>query len=258
MKAVILCGGKGVRLNNAWEPIPKAMVRIGHRPMIWHVMKIFSKVGITEFVLALGSGGEKIREYFINYNLFTNDLTVELGKQQVVLNSAHQEKDWKVTLVDTGEAAGTGARLFRCRDYIKDENFFVAYSDCLADVKLDRVLEEHQKSGRIATVTGVLPPFRYGEFIVADKQVVSYNEVSHLKSLGGWVNGGFMVFSPGIFNYLEPYNECILEKNIFPRLVADKQLNVSEHTGFWQCLDNDRELNYLNQLCSNNTEPWLA
>lgn len=257
MKAIILCGGKGIRLKDFLEPMPKALVRIGHRPMIWHIMKIFSKFGINEFILALGERGDMIRDYFLNYDFFTNDVTIELGAKNIVFSSQHQEKNWKITFVDTGEDAGTGARVLRCQDYVNGQDFFVTYSDCLSDVKLDKVLEQHRSSGHIATITGVLPPFRYGEFVVEDNQATDYHEVSRLKSLSGWVNGGFMVFSPDIFNYLEPYNECVLEKNIFLRLVRDKQLGISEHVGFWQCLDNDREFNSLNQLCSNNSACWL-
>ncbi len=244
-------------MKNYLEPIPKALVRIGHRPMIWHVMKIFSKFGINEFVLALGSGGDKIRDYFLNYDFSVNDMTMELGSKNIIFNSQNQEKNWKITFVDTGEEAGTGARVLRCQDYVKDQDFFVTYSDCLSDVKLDKVLDYHRSNGRIATVTGVLPPFRYGEFIFENNQLVDYHDSSHLKSMVGWVNGGFMVFSPRIFNYLEPYNECVLEKNIFSRLVADRQLDISEHTGFWQCLDNDRELDILNQMYSHNAACWL-
>lgn len=256
MKIIILCGGKGIRLENDIGFIPKSMVKIGHRPMLWNVMKIYSKFGFTDFVLALGKDGGLIRDYFLNFNKHFNDIIVNLENGSVEYLTNNQEKDWKITCVETGENAGTGARISRCQDYV-DNMFMVAYSDCLSDISVKAVLESHIKSGKIATITGVMPPYRYGEFVFDNNEVINFNEKSLLRSDSGWVNGGFMVFNKEIFNYLNPFNECILENEIFKKLVADKQINIFKHSGFWQCLDNDREFNFLNDLCDKNLNYWL-
>lgn len=257
MKCVILCGGQGIRLNNSLNFIPKGMVKIGHRPLLWHVMKIFSQYGFTEFVLALGQNGQIIRDYFLHYDENINDLSITLGEAKVVYNSRHQEEKWKITFVETGEISGTGARLFRCQKYLGNEDFLVTYSDCLADIDINKLAEFHKHHGKAATVSGVMPPFRYGEFTMENNTPIAYSNLSRLKSPNGWVNGGFMVFAPEIFSYLTPYNESVLEKEVFTQLVKDKQIGVFKHSGFWQCLDNDRECQYLNQLAEKNSEFWL-
>ena len=258
MKVIILCGGEGVRLKNMLEPIPKAMVKIGYRPILWHVMKIFSKFGYNEFVLALGAGGEKIRDYFINYDMFANDVTIELGNpDSTVINSQNQEKEWKITFVDTGEKAGTGARLFRCKDFVEGDDFFVAYSDCLSDVSIPSLLKQHTESGKILTLTGIFPPFRYGEFVIQNNLPIKYNEISTLKSKEGLVNGGFMVANKQIFDYLKPFSECVLEQEVFENLVNNEKIDMYSHDGFWQCLDNDREYAILNDMYEKNQSRWL-
>lgn len=257
MKTVILCGGSGIRLQSFLEYIPKAMVKIDHRPMIWHVMKSFARYGHNDFVLALGAGGEMIRDYFLNYDLFNNDISISLEFNQVKKISQHQERAWNITLVDTGEAAGTGARLARCRKYLEGERFFLTYSDCLANIAIDKLLSQHEKNGQIATVSGVNPPYRYGEFIMDGDRVDAWHEVSKLSSKNGWVNGGFMVFESSIFNYINPLSECTIEKEVFGNLVKNRQLGVYKHDGFWQCLDNEREYQLLKNLCKNNLEYWL-
>ena len=256
MKIVILCGGKGIRLENSNDFIPKAMAKIGHRTMIWNVMKIFSKFGLYDFVLALGKNGDMIRDYFLNFNKNFNDITISLSNNNVQYLTNNQEKDWQITCVETGENAGTGARISRCQEYL-GENFMVTYSDCLSDVNIEEVISSHIKSGKVATITGVMPPYRYGEFVTEDERIIGFNENSLLKSNNGWVNGGFMVFNKQIFKYLNPFNECSLENEIFKKLVSDDQINIFKHPGFWQCLDNDREYNYLNNLCDQNLNYWL-
>jgi glucose-1-phosphate cytidylyltransferase len=256
MKVVILCGGKGIRLENSNEFIPKAMVKIGPQPMIWNVMKIFSRFGFSDFVLALGKNGHMVRDYFLNFNNNSNNITISLADNTVQYLTNNQEEDWKVTCVETGENAGTGARVSRCQEYLGD-SFAVAYADCLSDVDLDAVLESHIKSGKIATITGVMPPYRYGDFIFEGDEVVDFNEKSLLKSNHGWVNGGFMIFNKEIFNYLNPFNECVLENEVFKKLAKDGQINIFKHDGFWQCLDNDRELAHLNSLYDQNLNCWL-
>lgn len=257
MKIVILCGGKGIRLNNSSEFIPKGMVQIGHRPILWHVMKIYAQYGFNEFILALGSGGKNIRDYFIHYDENVNDLTLTLGESKLDYNTQHQEEKWKISFVETGEESGTGARLFRCQKYLDDSDFLLTYSDCLADIDISKLISFHNSHGKIMTVSGVMPPFRYGEFIMEKGEIVEYKNIAHLKSQNGWVNGGFMILQPKIFNYLTPYNECVLEKEVFKQLVKEKKIGVFEHHGFWQCLDNEREYQSLNQLAAKNSEFWL-
>lgn len=257
MKIIILCGGNGIRLRNSLEVIPKGLVKIGHRPMLWHIMKIYANFGFNEFILALGNNSEAIRNYFIHYDEIINDLTITLGKHDLVFNTEHQENNWKITFVETGGDSGTGARIARCKKYVGDEEFAVAYSDCLADVNIQKLLEFHHSQKKTASVTGVTPPYRYGEFVMEKNKPVAYRDASRLKSIDGLVNGGFMVFHPKIFNYLDSFSECVLEKDVFGNLVKDGQISIFEHSGFWQCLDNDREYKYLNDLCAKNSEYWL-
>lgn len=257
MKVVILCGGKGIRLNDSLEFIPKGMVKIGHRPLLWHVMKIYANYGFDEFVLALGSNGKVIRDYFLHYNENINDLTLTLGERKLQYNTQNQEENWKITFVETGESSGTGARLFRCQKYLNNEDFLLTYSDCLANIDINELIKFHNSHGKLATASGVFPPFRYGEFVMKDGNPIDFRETSKLKSINGLVNGGFLVFKNGIFDYLTPYNECVLEKEVFQNLAKDSQMNIFEHHGFWQCIDNDRECNFLNKLAEENSEFWL-
>ena len=257
MKIIILCGGKGIRLDDSQEFIPKAMVNIGHRPLLWHVMKIYAQYGFNEFVLALGSGGKQIRDYFIHYDDNINDLTLNLGESKIIYNTKHNEEDWKITFVKTGVDSNTGSRLFRCQKYLEGDDFLLTYSDCLADIDIKKLVDFHKKHKKVATVSGVIPPYRYGKFMKEENEVTEYTDISRLKSQDGWVNGGFMVFTPKIFDYLTPYNECALEKEVFKQLVKDKEIKIFEHSGSWQCLDNQREYEFLKKLTEKNSEFWL-
>ena len=258
MKALILCGGIGMKLQKDNSFIPKGMIKIGHRPMLWHIMKTCSLYGIKDFILALGKGSQTIREYFLNYNSYVNDVTVRLKSGELNYHTHNQEEDWHVTLVETGDEAGTGARISRCEQYIDDKRFIVTYSDCLANVDITKLIDYHIKSGKIATITGIMPPYRYGEFVIDKKgSVKKYNEISKLHGNKGWVNGGYMIFEKDIFRFLNSFNECILETTVFKDLSSKGKIALYMHKGFWQCLDNQRELNYLNSLCENNSEPWL-
>ncbi|MCF7843476.1 NTP transferase domain-containing protein [Candidatus Gracilibacteria bacterium] len=257
MKVVILCGGKGIRLNDTLDFIPKGMVKIGHRPLLWHIMKAYSNHGFNEFVLALGSNSKAIRDYFLHYNENINDLTLTLGNNKLDYNTQNQEENWKITFVETGENSGTGARLFRCQKYLNDDDFLLTYSDCLSDIDINKLVGFHILNKKILTTTGVLPPFRYGEFIMDGAIPKEYRSVSKLRSQDGLVNGGFMALSCKIFDYLTPYNECVLEQDIFKSLVNDRQLSIFEHFGFWQCIDNEREYRFLNKLSEENSEFWL-
>lgn len=257
MQVVLLCGGEGIRLKSQNDFMAKAMVFIDDKPMLWHVMKRYSLFGHNEFILALGKYAGKIRDYFLNYNLYNNDIEFRMGEPgKIDYHSLSQEENWKITLVNTGEEAHTGARLARCKNYLKDD-FMLSYADCLSNVDLDKLLKQHKASKKTATVTGVMPPFRYGEFIMKGSRVSNFLPVAKLKASRGYVNGGFMVLSKKIFNFLSSFNECTLENEVFQELIKKNELEVYKHDGFWQCLDNDREFSYLKKLCQENKRYWL-
>ncbi len=258
MKVVILCGGEGIRLKHTLFYIPKALVYIDDKPMIWHIMKRYSLFGYNEFILALGKNGHKIRNYFFNYNLYTNNIGMTIGSpKDITYYNKSQEEDWRITFVNTGETANTGARLSRCEKYIDGDEFLFTYSDCLGDVDLDKLVSYHHKKRKIASITGVLPPFRYGEFVIKNEKVLDFNPVSKLSSIRGYVNGGFAVLNKKIFRNLSTYNECTLEGEVYKNLIKENKLAVFPHEGFWQCLDNDREFDYLSKLCNENKRFWL-
>lgn len=258
MKVIILCGGEGIRLKNQYDYVPKGLVKIDDRPLLWHIMKRYSLFGFNEFVLALGKQGHKIRNYFLNYSLYANDVEFTLGKpNNLTFYNLSQEENWKIILANTGDEAHTGTRIFRCQKYIDTDNFMVSYADCLSDVDINKLLKFHNKEKKIATVTGVCPPFRYGEFIIDNNRAVDFSPISKLSAMHGHVNGGYMVLNKKIFNYLNSYNECTLESEVFKTLTKKEELSVYKHDKFWQCLDNDREYEYLKKLCENNQRHWL-
>lgn len=260
MKTIILCGGQGVRFYNESSYIPKALVKIGYRPVIWHIMKRYAFSGFHDFILALGLNGEMIRDYFTRYEYYTNDIRITLGKKrQTQLLTNHQEAGWEITLIDTGDSAQTGARIQRCRQYIKDDHFMVTYSDCLTDLDIKKLIDFHKKNKKIATITGIASPYREGEFLVRDKYAIDLYNTGLTKRHKDktYINGGYMVFSKDIFSYLKSFNECKLETEVFTKLVADKQLAIYLHQGFWRWLDTDRDFSYLNNLSYNNKMHWL-
>lgn len=257
MQVVILCGGDGIRLKTQNDFMAKAMVFIDDKPMIWHVMKRYSLFGHNEFLLALGKYGDKIRDYFLNYNFYTNDIEFKMGKlDKINYHSLSQEENWKITLVNTGEEARTGARLARCKNYLEND-FMLAYSECLSNVDLDKLLQKHRETKKTVTVTGVIPPFRYVELMMKNDRVVNFTPVSKLKARHGYVNGGFMVLTKKIFGYLTSFNECTLENEVFQELIKKNELGIYKHDDFWQGLDNDREFSYLKKLCQENKRYWL-
>lgn len=259
MKTIILCGGRGTRLGNEANYIPKAMVKIGHKPVIWHVMKRYTLAGHKDFILALGSKGEMIRDYFTRYEYYTNDIKITLGKNAVEELTYHQETDWTVTMVDTGVLAMSGARIDRCRQYIEDEDFMITYADSVANVDIKKLIDFHKKSKKIVTVTGVIPLYREFEFLVKKNEVVGYHGTNKQKSelSERYINGGYMVCNKKVFSYLNAFNECQLETEVFSKLIKDKQLAVFPHYGFWRWLDADRDYTYLNELADKNKMYWL-
>jgi glucose-1-phosphate cytidylyltransferase len=255
MKVVILCGGKGTRLREETEYRPKPLASIGGKPILWHIMKTYSAYGFHEFVLCLGYKGDMIKDYFMNYDLLNSDFTIELGSKQIVRDKiAHDEANWRVSLVDTGVETQTGGRLARVRKYLgNDESFLLTYGDGVTDVNVREVIEFHRQSGRTATLTGVHPVGRFGELSVQGDAVRHFNEKP--ASSESWVNGGYFVLNQSIFDYLDG-DECVLEYGPLQRLSAEEQLGVYRHDGYWQCMDTLRDMELLNQRWAAGDAPW--
>ncbi|MDD4941843.1 MAG: glucose-1-phosphate cytidylyltransferase [Candidatus Omnitrophica bacterium] len=252
---VILCGGRGTRLKEETDFKPKPMVEIGGRPILWHIMKRYAYYGFKDFVLALGYKGDMIKEYFLNYEAMNNDFTVTLGKKHTVtFHTNHREKDWSVTLVDTGEDAMTGARVKRIEKYIKNDAFMLTYGDGVSDIDLKALYAFHLSKRTIGTVSAVRPSSRFGEIIVKNSLAVRFNEKP--QTTEGLVNGGFFVFDKSFFTYISDDKNCYLEREPLERLAADGQLAVNIHKGFWQCMDTQRELDLLVQLWAGGNAPW--
>lgn len=255
MKAVILCGGMGTRLKEETEYKPKPMVEIGGRPILWHIMKHFSHYGIHEFVLCLGYKGSIIKDYFFNYEMRNSDFTINLENRSIDTHNKHAERAWEVTCAETGDSTMTGARVKKIAKYIDEEIFLLTYGDGLSDVNIKTLIEFHKSHGKIATVTGVHPPSRFGELNLENDLVVKFNEKPQLHS-GGLISGGYFVFNKKFFDYLSLDNNCILEREPLEKLVRDKELMAFRHSGFWQCMDTYRDFEFLNNLWRENKADW--
>lgn len=257
MKVVILCGGRGTRLKEETEFRPKPMLPIGNRPILWHIMKLFAHFGHRDFVLCLGYKGEMIKEYFRNYSWNTRDVTVTIGPERAcVFHDASSEEDWAVTLADTGESSMTAYRVRQVRKYLKDEeHFLLTYGDGVGNVDIGALVTLHRKLGKVCTLTGVHPPGRFGELGIGENgDVLEFNEKP--QAGGGYINGGFMVCSQGIFDYLPADPTIMLEAAPMRQLVADGQLAVFAHHGFWQPMDTYQEFTLLNGLWESDQAPW--
>ena len=255
MKVIILCGGQGTRLREETEFRPKPMVEIGARPILWHIMKIYAFYGFTDFVLCTGYKGEMIKEYFLNYEAMNNDFTIRLGSgDRINFHSNHSEKDWRVTIADTGQEAMTGARLKRVEKYIDSEEFMLTYGDGLADINIKKLLAFHRLRGKIGTLTGVHPVSRFGEIISKDGRIKEFSEKP--QSSQGYISGGFFVFKRSFFKYLSKEDNCVLEKEPLEKLTNDKELAMYCHSSFWHCVDTYRDYLFLKDLWARNKSPW--
>ena len=252
MKVVILAGGLGTRISEETQVRPKPMVEIGGKPILWHIMKIYAAHGHSDFVICCGYKGYMIKEYFANYFLHVSDVTFDLAKNAMEIHQ-HAAEPWRVTLVDTGDASQTGGRLKRVERYVSDAPFHFTYGDGVADVDIPRLLDCHRRSGRIATVTAVRPPGRFGALSMEEDRVNGFAE----KPLGdgGWINGGFFVLEPGVFRYLHG-DADIWEHEPLDGLARDGQLGAYKHEGFWQPMDTLRDKNQLEQMWASGTAPW--
>lgn len=253
MKVVILAGGYGTRLSEETVVKPKPMVEIGTKPMLWHIMKIYSFYGFNEFVIPLGYKGYFIKEYFANYFLHQSDVTIDVANNQIEVHNSSTDP-WKVTLVDTGLETQTGGRVKRIRDYVGDETFMLTYGDGVADIDINDLLEFHRKHGQAATMTAVQPEGRYGTLDIGeDDKVKAFMEKP--KGDNVWVNGGFFVCEPEIFNYI-PGNETSFEHTTLARLADDAKLYTYKHAGFWKCMDTMRDKSQLEKLWDENQALW--
>jgi glucose-1-phosphate cytidylyltransferase len=252
VKAVILAGGFGSRLSEETAARPKPMVEIGGRPMLWHIMKIYAAHGIEDFVICLGYKGYMIKEYFANYYLHSCDVSFDLANGGMELHRSDTEP-WRVTLVDTGEATMTGGRLRRVMSYVDGEDFCFTYGDGVADIDITALLAFHREQGKVATVTAVQPPGRFGALAVDGTEVHDY--VEKPAGDGGWMNGGFFVLSPRVDSYIEG-DHTVWEQEPMRALAHDGELAAYRHAGYWQAMDTLRDRNQLEQLWRSGRAPW--
>ena len=254
IKVVILCGGAGTRLREQTEFMPKPLVQIGDKPILWHIMKIYAHYGLKDFILCLGYKGDMLRQYFLNYKMINCDFTINLGAGDIDIHNSHGEHDWNVTLSQTGGNAMTGSRVKKIEKYIDGPLFMLTYGDGVANVNIAELLEYHKSCGKIGTVTGVHPSSRFGALVIENDRVVDFLEKPQLQD--GLINGGFFVFDRRFFGYLLDDDSCVLEKEPLERLVADGELCVYKHTGFWACVDTQRDFHLLNNLWVAEAPPW--
>jgi len=247
-----MAGGLGTRLSEETDSKPKPMVEIGGRPILWHILKIYSHFNIDEFIICAGYKGYVIKEYFANYFLHSADATFDLGRNSIEFHRG-QVEPWRVTVVDTGNATMTGGRLLRVRDYLRDQEFCLTYGDGVAAIDIDALLAQHRSTGRIATVTAVRPPGRFGAMQTDGTQVKDFWEKP--PGDGGWINGGFFVMQPGVFDYLDD-DTTVLEQAPLSSLARDGQLGAYFHDGFWQAMDTLRDRRYLEELWASGHAPW--
>jgi glucose-1-phosphate cytidylyltransferase len=254
-KVVILCGGLGTRLREETEYKPKPMVEIGGKPILWHIMRTYAKYGYNEFVLCLGYKGEMIKDYFYHYKIRNNDFTIELNTKNIAFHDHDAENDWKITLVDTGKDAMTGARVKRVEKYVDTDMFMLTYGDGVTDLNIKKLIEFHKSHGKIGTVTGVYPPSHYGQLDILGDVVHSFKEKPR-EGQAGAISGGYFVFDRKIFDYLSTDDSCIFERDPLERLAQEKQLKVLHYNGFWQCMDTYRDSKFLNDLWDSGKAPW--
>lgn len=257
MKAVILAGGLGTRISEESHLKPKPMIEIGDRPILWHIMKTYSHYGINEFIICLGYKGYMIKEFFADYYLHMSDVTFDFTSCNAMTVHQNVAEPWRVTLVDTGLHTQTGSRIKKIQRYIGNERFCLTYGDGVSDVNIDNLIDYHLKSGKVGTITAIQPGGRFGVLeIDEDSNINRFTEKS--KEDGGWINAGFMVFEPEIFDYIENGNDIIFEKDPLENLALRGNLAAYKHEGFWQCMDTQRDKERLEALISSNMAPWIV
>lgn len=252
MKVVILAGGFGTRLSEYTDLIPKPMVTIGGRPILWHVMKTYAAFGHKDFYFALGYKAEMVKEYFLNYRALNSDFTIDLGSGEVVSHQA-DSVDWRVTLVETGTHSMTGGRVRRMKPFIGGETCMLTYGDGVADVDLDALLRFHRSHGKMVTVTAVRPAARFGELEIDGDTVTTFKEKPQLHN--GWINGGYFVVEPEFFDLIAG-DDTVLEREPLERVAAMDELRAWRHEGYWQCMDTKRDRDALEELWKSGEAPW--
>lgn len=252
MKAIILAGGMGTRISEESHLRPKPMIEIGGKPILWHIMKMYSHHGVNDFIICLGYKGYIIKEYFSNYFLHMSDVTFCMQDNKMEIHQNFAEP-WKVTLVDTGEQTMTGGRLKRVAKYLDDETFCFTYGDGVSDIDISTLIAFHKSSGKKATVTAIQPPGRYGALHIVDGRVENFQEKPD--GDGAWINGGFFVLEPSVINHITG-DKTVWEQQPLQQLAASGQLSAYQHTGFWQAMDTLREKNHLEELWASDDAPW--
>ncbi|OGF50836.1 MAG: glucose-1-phosphate cytidylyltransferase [Candidatus Firestonebacteria bacterium RIFOXYA2_FULL_40_8] len=253
MKVVILAGGRGTRISEESNLKPKPMIEIGEKPVLWHIMKIYSHYGYNDFIICLGYKGYVIKEYFANYFLHQADVTISIENNKMKIHKSKSEP-WKITLVDTGLETMTGGRLKRIKEYVENENFMMTYGDGVSDVDLNRLVKFHKKNGRMATITAVQPIGRFGALKIDNNDnVIEFNEKP--KGDDVWINGGYFVLTPKVFDYIAS-DETIFEKEPLREISKIGQMSAYKHSGFWQPMDTLRDKNYLDELWNTGNAPW--
>lgn len=252
MKAVILAGGLGTRISEETHLKPKPMIEVGGKPILWHIMKIYSAHGINEFIVCCGHKGYVIKEYFANYFLHMSDVTFDMQQNKMEVHQNNAEP-WRITLVDTGEQTMTGGRLKRVQEYVGNEDFCFTYGDGVSDVDITKLVASHKLSGSQATLTAVQPPGRFGALNFDDNKITSFQEKP--VGDGGWINGGFFVCSPAVFDHIAG-DDSVWERQPLEQMAKDKNLSAFFHRGFWQPMDTLRDKNHLEELWASGQAPW--
>ena len=254
MKTIILAGGWGTRLEGEDERIPKPMVPIGNRPVLWHIMKIYSHYGFNEFIICLGVKADVIKNYFYNYEAINSDFTLEISTGEIEYHHSHSEKSWKVTLIDTGLDTLKGGRIKRVEKYLDSDINMLTYGDGVADIDINNLFEFHKSHGKTVTISGVHPPARFGELVEEDGKVNVFQEKPQTSQ--GMINGGFMVFDKGMFDYLTEDEECDFEIGPLEEIAKAGEVMVYRHEGSWECMDHGRDVVHLNKLWKDSQAFW--
>ena len=253
MKVVILAGGYGTRLQEYTSLIPKPMVTIGHKPMIWHIMNYYASYGHNDFFCALGYKSHVVKEFFLNYKYLNSDFTINLatGSYEPL---EQMSPDWNVSLVDTGHSSMTGGRLKRLEPFLRDSTFMLTYGDGLSNINLDSLLDFHRSHGKLVTVSAVHPSARFGELVLDNDLVTAFQEKPQINQ--GWINGGFFIIEPDFFSFIDD-DSTVLERKPLETVASISQLAAYKHTDFWQCMDTKRDVDYLENLWNTGNPPWL-
>ena len=257
MKVVILAGGLGTRISEESHLKPKPMIEIGGNPIMWHIMKYYSHFGYNDFIICCGYKGYVIKEYFADYYLHRSDITFDFSDENKMIIHNNVAEPWKVTIIDTGVTTQTGARIKRVQKYLDGERFMLTYGDGVSNVDINALVKYHEERGKIATMTAIQPGGRFGVLDIGENNNIK-RFTEKAKEDGGWINGGFMVLEPQIFDYLNDDPNLVFERAPLESVANDGQLSAFKHNGFWQCMDTMRDRIILNDMIENNNAPWMV